>query len=76
MYIGPKVYELNKKINAKTFIELISAHYKSPALRKILSIFTVINCQDFGENALYCRCLSWRQPRTLVAFRLFTPLQS
>jgi len=42
MYIGPKVYELNKKINAKTFIELISAHYKSPALRKILSIFTVI----------------------------------
>ena len=42
MYIGPKVYELNKKINAKTFIELISVHYKSPALRKILSIFTVI----------------------------------
>ena len=42
MYIGPKVYELNKKINAKTFIELISTHYKSPALRKILSIFTVI----------------------------------
>jgi SSS family solute:Na+ symporter len=42
IYIGPKVYELNKKINAKTFIELISTHYKSPALRRILSIFTVI----------------------------------
>ena len=31
-YIGPKIYELNKTINAKTFIELISTHYKSPAL--------------------------------------------
>ena len=41
-YIGPKIYELNKTINAKTFIELISTHYKSPALRRILSIFTVI----------------------------------
>ena len=42
IYIGPKIYELNKNINAKTFIELISKHYNSPALRRILSIFTVI----------------------------------
>ncbi len=41
-YVGPKVHELNKTHNAKTFIELISKHYKSPALRKILAIFTVI----------------------------------
>jgi len=41
-YIGPKVYALNRTIKAKTFIELISTHYKSPALRRILSIFTVI----------------------------------
>ena len=42
IYIGPKIYELNKNINAKTFIELISKQYNSPALRRILSIFTVI----------------------------------
>jgi len=41
-YIGPKVYKLNKELNAKTFIELISRYYDSVLMRKILAFMTVI----------------------------------
>lgn len=37
-YIGPKIYSLNKKINAKTYIELISKYYKSDTLSILLSL--------------------------------------
>ena len=42
VYIGPKIHEINLKLKAKTFIELISRHYHSALLRRILAISTVI----------------------------------
>ena len=42
IYIGPKVYKLNKEMNAKTFIELISRYYDSALMRKLLAFMTVI----------------------------------
>jgi len=41
-YIGPKMYNLNKKIKAQTYVELISKHYKSKQLGILLAIIIVI----------------------------------
>ena len=32
VYIGPKVYKANKKIKAKTYIEMIGKHYNTPMI--------------------------------------------
>ena len=47
-YIGPKVWRANKKIKAKTYIEMIGKHYKSPMLSKFLAFITV------GLMPFYC----------------------
>ena len=36
-YIGPKIYNLNKKIKAQTYVELVSKHYKSKLLGTLLA---------------------------------------
>ena len=41
-YIGPKIYNLNKKIKAQTYVELISKHYKSKQLGILLAIIIVV----------------------------------
>ena len=41
-YIGPRIYRLNQKHKARTYIELLSKHYQSPTLGKILAGATVI----------------------------------
>lgn len=48
VYIGPKVWEANQTIEAKTYIELIGKYFNSPMLSKLLAIITV------GLIPFYC----------------------
>ncbi len=48
VYIGPKVYKANKKIKAKTYIEMIGKHYNTPMISKLLALITV------GLIPFYC----------------------
>ena len=41
-YIGPRIWKLNQKHNAKTYIQLLSKHYQSEWLGRILASATVI----------------------------------
>ncbi len=48
VYIGPKVWKANKKIKAKTYIEMIGKHYNTPMISKLLALITV------GLIPFYC----------------------
>ena len=48
VYVGPKVWQANQRIGAKTYIELIGKYYNSPALSKLLALITV------GLIPFYC----------------------
>lgn len=41
VYIGPKVWQANQRIQANTYIELIGKYYNSPLLSKLLATITV-----------------------------------
>jgi SSS family solute:Na+ symporter len=41
VYIGPKVWQANQRIQANTYIELIGKYYNSPLLSKLLAAITV-----------------------------------
>ena len=48
VYIGPKVWQANQRIGAKTYIEMIGKYYNSPTLSKLLALITV------GLIPFYC----------------------
>jgi len=48
VYIGPKVWQANQRIGAKTYIEMIGKYYNSPTLSKLLAVITV------GLIPFYC----------------------
>jgi SSS family solute:Na+ symporter len=48
VYIGPKVWQANQEIGAKTYIEMIGKYFNSPMLSKLLAVITV------GLIPFYC----------------------